>query len=105
MPSPHWRQFFQNREADLAWPERSKGTKVPAYEEASSSSAPHNQSQITNNSSFSASLSDLCGFAVQTLPLLFSIYPTLDPSLGCRLNVSAPKSLSPIRNFPFTNHP
>jgi hypothetical protein len=24
---------LQNREADLAWPERSKGTKVPAYEE------------------------------------------------------------------------
>jgi hypothetical protein len=29
---------LQNREADLAWPERSKGTKVPAYEEATSSS-------------------------------------------------------------------
>ena len=23
--------IFQSREADLAWPERSKGTKVPAY--------------------------------------------------------------------------
>jgi hypothetical protein len=22
--------IFQNREADLAWPERSKGTKIPA---------------------------------------------------------------------------
>jgi hypothetical protein len=28
---------FKNREADLAWPERSKGTWVPAYEEAASS--------------------------------------------------------------------
>jgi hypothetical protein len=28
---------LNNREADLAWPERSKGTKVPAYEKAASS--------------------------------------------------------------------
>jgi hypothetical protein len=28
--------IFQNREADLAWPERSKGTWVPAFEEAAS---------------------------------------------------------------------
>jgi hypothetical protein len=27
--------IFRNREADLAWPERSKGTWVPAYEAAS----------------------------------------------------------------------
>jgi len=58
-------------------------------------------------------LGGLCAFAVQTLSLpfrvsafqFFSIYLTLDPFLGYRLNVSAPKSLSPIRNFPFTNHP
>ncbi len=25
--------FFRHREADLAWPERSKGKKVPAYKE------------------------------------------------------------------------
>jgi hypothetical protein len=30
---------LQNREADLAWPERSKGTKFPAYEEAAFSLA------------------------------------------------------------------
>jgi hypothetical protein len=29
--------IIQNREADLAWPERSNGTKVPALEEAASS--------------------------------------------------------------------
>jgi hypothetical protein len=28
---------LQNREADLAWPKRSKGTKVPAYEETTTS--------------------------------------------------------------------
>jgi hypothetical protein len=31
--------IFQSREADLAWPERSKGTKVPAFEEVASSSS------------------------------------------------------------------
>jgi hypothetical protein len=32
--------IFQKRGADLAWPERSKGTKVPAYEKAASSFSP-----------------------------------------------------------------
>jgi hypothetical protein len=31
--------IYQNREADLAWPERSKGTKVPAFEDVASSTS------------------------------------------------------------------
>jgi hypothetical protein len=33
---------LNNREADLAWPERSKGTKVPASEQAASLFFPNN---------------------------------------------------------------